>query len=131
MVIIITTSRQAYVSLRVYSLMVKAVTVQKSGKLIDNILLNLIGPQELKVFVDLAMISAGESDQEIDRISFMHTSCLGFGSLIFGLETDHGFQQLMDLCQPVWQAVQANRNLPDQLVSIHIYIYIYIYIQTP
>ncbi|CAB4005504.1 Hypothetical predicted protein, partial [Paramuricea clavata] len=71
--------------------------------------------QELKVFVDLAMISAGEDDMEIDRISCMHTSCLGFGSLIFGCKTDHGFDDLMRLCQPVWQAVDANPSIEEKL----------------
>jgi hypothetical protein len=69
------------------------------------------------VFVDLAMISAGEDDMEIDKISRMHTSCLGFGSLIFGYKSTHGFKELMELCEPVWQAVDANQKIDDQLVS--------------
>ena len=73
--------------------------------------------QELKVFVDLAMISAGEDDMEIDRISCMHTSCLGFGSLIFGYKSDHGFNELMLICKPVWHAVDANPNIGQKLVS--------------
>ncbi|XP_028416584.1 E3 ubiquitin-protein ligase rnf213-alpha-like [Dendronephthya gigantea] len=73
--------------------------------------------QELKVFVDLALISAGEDDMEIDRISCMHTSCLGFGSLIFGYKTSHGFDELMRLCQPVWHAVDANPGIGEKLVS--------------
>jgi hypothetical protein len=82
------------------------------------LLLNSIADeQELKVFVDLAMISAGEDDMEIDRISSMHTSCLGFGSLIFRYRTGHGFGGLMQLCQPVWQAVDANPSIQQKLVS--------------
>jgi hypothetical protein len=73
--------------------------------------------QELKVFVDLAMISAGEDDMEIDQISCMHTSCLGFGSLIFGYRPDHGVNELMRLCKPVWQAVDANPRIEEKLVS--------------
>ena len=63
------------------------------------------------------MISAGESDVEIDRISFLHTSCLGFSTLIFKLEKYHGFKEIMDLCKPVWQAVDTNDNLHRKLVS--------------
>ena len=82
------------------------------------LLLNFISDeQELKVFVDLAMISAGEEDMEIDRISCMHTSCLGFGSLIFGYRPDHGFNELIQLCKPVWQVVDANPSLGKKLVS--------------
>ena len=69
------------------------------------------------MFVDLAMISAGEEDMEIDRISIMHTSCLGFGSLIFGYRPQHGFVDLMRLCKPVWQAFDANSSIEGKLVS--------------
>ena len=82
------------------------------------ILLNFTADeQELKVFVDLAMISAGEEDMEIDRISIMHTSCLAFGSLIFGYKPTDGFDELMRLCEPVWEAVDAYPNIDEKLVS--------------
>ena len=64
------------------------------------------------------MISAGEDDMEIDKISCMHTSCLGFGSLIFGCNENLGFKQLMKLCEPVWQAIDANPNIEHKLVSV-------------
>lgn len=69
------------------------------------------------MFVDLAMISAGEDDMEIDRISHMHTSCLGFGSLIFGYHENLNFKELMKLCEPVWQVVDANPSINAKLVS--------------
>ena len=78
----------------------------------------LLDEQQLKVFVDLAMISAGEGDMEIDRISRMYTSCLGFGSLIFGYRKEHGFKELMKLCEPVWQAVDGNSRISETLVSL-------------
>ncbi|XP_046861644.1 E3 ubiquitin-protein ligase rnf213-alpha-like [Xenia sp. Carnegie-2017] len=71
--------------------------------------------KELKVFIDLAMISAGESDLEIDRISCMHTSCLGFSSLIFGYREEHGFRELMDLCKRLWQVTDANPTIDKKL----------------
>ena len=74
------------------------------------------------MFVEFAMISAGEGDLEIDRISYMHTSCLGFGSLIFGYRPEHGFKELMKLCEPVWQAVDGNLGISEQLVSFNVSI---------
>ena len=72
------------------------------------------------MLVDLALISAGESDMETDRISDLHTSCLGFASLIFDLkETETNkvdFAQLMKACESVWNAVEADRLLPQKLV---------------
>ena len=79
-----------------------------------------VAPQELKVLVDLALITAGESDMETDRISSLHTSCLGFAPLIFDLKetNDHNvsFDQLMKACDPVWKAVEADKTLPKKLV---------------
>ena len=70
--------------------------------------------------MDLALITAGESDMETDRISSLHTSCLGFAPLIFDLkETEDykvSFERLMKACDPVWQAVEADKTLPKKLV---------------
>ena len=76
--------------------------------------------QELKVLVDLALISAGEGKMETDRISNLHTSCLGFAPLIFDLKETKthkvDFAQLMKACESVWNAVEADRRLPQKLV---------------
>ena len=76
--------------------------------------------QELKVLVDLALISAGESDMETDRISSLHTSCLGFAPLIFDLreseEQKVNFDDLVKACDPVWKAVETDPSLPQKLV---------------
>jgi len=76
--------------------------------------------QELKVLVDLALISAGESDMETDRISSLHTSCLGFAPLIFDLRESEkqkvNFDDLVKACDPVWKAVKTDQKLPQKLV---------------
>jgi len=82
--------------------------------------------QELKVLVDLALISAGESDMETDRISSLHTSCLGFAPLIFDLKEspEHKvtFERLMKACDPVWKAVEADQRLPQKLVRNKVHV---------
>ena len=80
----------------------------------------LIGPQELKVLVDLAIISAGETDMETARITCLHTSCLGFAPLIFDLKRAYGFDELMRTCEPVWNAVDTDPTLPKKLVCLTI-----------
>ena len=77
----------------------------------------MTGPQELKVLVDLAMISGGETDMETAKITCLHTSCLAFSPLIFDLKPNFGFEQLMKACSPVWKAAERNRNIPFMLVS--------------
>ena len=78
----------------------------------------LLGPQELKVLVDLAIISAGETAMETARITCLHTSCLGFAPLIFDLKPSFGFDELMITCEPVWSAVDADPTLPTKLVGL-------------
>ncbi|XP_078381354.1 E3 ubiquitin-protein ligase rnf213-alpha-like isoform X3 [Oculina patagonica] len=75
------------------------------------------GPQELKVLVDLAIISAGETDVETARITCLHTSCLGFAPLIFDLKPSFGFDELMRTCEPVWSAVDTDPKLPQKLID--------------
>ncbi|XP_048587615.1 E3 ubiquitin-protein ligase rnf213-alpha isoform X3 [Nematostella vectensis] len=69
----------------------------------------------LSTLVDLAMISAGENDMEVDRIFHFHTSCLSFAPLIFNLSKECGFEGLMMICEPVWKAVQQDKELPNKL----------------
>ncbi|XP_020912940.1 E3 ubiquitin-protein ligase rnf213-alpha isoform X2 [Exaiptasia diaphana] len=70
----------------------------------------------LSTLVDLAMISAGENDLEVDRISNFHSSCLNFAPLIFDIyESNIGFDDLMKACQQVWKALKSDRHLPEKL----------------
>ena len=85
--------------------------------------------QELKVLVDLALISAGESDMETHRISSLHTSCLGFAPLIFDLreseEQKVNFDDLVKACDPVWKAVETDHKLPQKLVRSELYFVLF------
>lgn len=67
--------------------------------------------------MDLAIISDAEKGLETARITRLLASCLGFAPLIFDLETSFGFKDLMELCKPVWNAVDADPDLPDKLVE--------------
>ncbi|KAH0629366.1 hypothetical protein JD844_011399 [Phrynosoma platyrhinos] len=50
---------------------------------------------ELKVFVDLASISAGENDMDVDRVACFHDAVLGYSSLLYELKQDAGFEEFM------------------------------------
>ena len=75
----------------------------------------------MKTLVDLAMMSAGESDIETDRVSCLHTTALGFAPFIFDLEKCDGFSQLIDVCERVWEEIKGNKHLPLQLVKYCFY----------
>ena len=69
------------------------------------------------MLVDLAIISAAETDIETARITCLHTSCLGFAPLIF-VKPDFGFDDVMKACKPVWDAVESDPHLPQKLVLL-------------
>lgn len=75
------------------------------------------GLKELKVFVDLALISAGEQPLDIDRVQALNTAVLGYSPLIFDLTPDADYRKLLDKCRLVWKELETNPKLPEQLVS--------------
>ncbi|XP_067057901.1 E3 ubiquitin-protein ligase rnf213-alpha-like isoform X3 [Acropora muricata] len=95
--------------------------VVESKPLVEWLRTTIASTQELKVLVDLALISAGESDMETDLISNLHTSCLAFAPLIFDLkETDThkvDFAQVMIAFESVLNAVEADPRLPQKLLD--------------
>ncbi|KAL3881511.1 hypothetical protein ACJMK2_027943, partial [Sinanodonta woodiana] len=75
------------------------------------------GLKELKVFVDLAMISAGEGDMEIDKVNCLHAATTGYASLIFDLDEDSGYEKLLEKCQILWKELKADPDLPKKLLD--------------
>ncbi|XP_071137099.1 E3 ubiquitin-protein ligase rnf213-alpha-like [Mytilus edulis] len=75
------------------------------------------GLKELKVFVDLASISAGEGDMEIDKVNCLHSATTGYAPLIFNLEKDCNTKIFLNKCQEVWKELLANPELPRKLID--------------
>ncbi|XP_041633633.1 E3 ubiquitin-protein ligase rnf213-alpha isoform X2 [Cheilinus undulatus] len=70
---------------------------------------------ELKVFVDLASISAGENDMDVDRVACFHDAVLGYSSMLYELKPDSGFQVFKDVLNKLWRALENDSNLPKKL----------------
>ncbi|CAH1233988.1 RNF213 [Branchiostoma lanceolatum] len=66
--------------------------------------------KQLKVFADLASISAGETDIEIDRVNMLLSAGIGFGPLIYDLKRDAGFAEVMQAAKKLqtYQALDPN-----------------------
>ncbi|KAL3881514.1 hypothetical protein ACJMK2_027946, partial [Sinanodonta woodiana] len=75
------------------------------------------GLKELKVFVDLASISAGEGDMEIAKVNCLHAAITGYAPLIFDINENSGYQALLEKCQILWKELKADRNLPEKLID--------------
>lgn len=71
---------------------------------------------ELKVFVDLASISAGENDLDVDRVACFHDAVHGYSPLLFELKQDSGFQTVKEVMKKLWRTLDNDCNLPKKLV---------------
>ncbi len=71
---------------------------------------------QLNTFVDLALISAGETDLEIDRVWCFHGAAKGYAPIIFDLRKESGSQELLEACTKVWGALENDPELPLKMV---------------
>ena len=80
---------------------------------------------DLQNFVNVALATAagGEDDYANDRLSNLRTVGSGFGSLIYNVDEDIGFDELSQRCTSVWTALGNNTNLPEMLVSMFASLY--------
>ncbi|KAK3529115.1 hypothetical protein QTP70_016547 [Hemibagrus guttatus] len=87
----------------------------KSEKLVNWVKDTIENRSELKVFTDLASISAGENDLEIDRLRCFQDAVLGYSPLLYSLHKEAGFEEFIARAQEVWDAVQKDEKLPEKL----------------
>ena len=75
---------------------------------------------DLQNFVNVALATAagGEDAFTRDRLSDLRTVGAGFAPLIFNLELDADFSTLLRKCEPIWEALKHNPNLPELLVCV-------------
>jgi len=71
---------------------------------------------EVKTMSDLALISAGETPMEVDRVSCFVSAVMGFSPLIFELDETAGWDEFYDACEQVWSNVRRDPKLPDKWV---------------
>ena len=73
--------------------------------------------KEVKVFVEMMSIAAGESDYEVDRVAYFEASCQAFSPIIFDLNKDSGFLEFEKACKRTEHAVKSDLTIIDKLVS--------------
>ncbi|CAL8304474.1 unnamed protein product [Lota lota] len=89
----------------------------KSHTLVTWVKENLKDMGDVKVFVELASISAGENDTEIDQVACFHDAVMGYGPLLYNLRPTAGFKEFMTLAKLVWDAQHRDENLPHKLID--------------
>ncbi|XP_040922673.1 E3 ubiquitin-protein ligase rnf213-beta isoform X2 [Toxotes jaculatrix] len=76
---------------------------------------NLQNMSDVKVYVDLASISAGENDTEIDQVACFHDAVMGYAPLLYSLSSQAGFEEFMRCARQVWDTQSRDEKLPDKL----------------
>jgi len=72
---------------------------------------------EVKYFVEMMSIAAGESEFEVDRISGFEACCQAFSPIIFDLNEESGFDEFAKACKSTAEALQKNPKIVENLVS--------------
>ncbi|XP_078611724.1 E3 ubiquitin-protein ligase RNF213-like isoform X2 [Branchiostoma floridae x Branchiostoma japonicum] len=89
----------------------------KCQRLVDWLRTKIHDTKELKVFVDLASISAGESDIEVDKVNCLLSAGVGYAPLIYDLKKESDFDALMKCCRHFWTALEKDKHLPKKLMD--------------
>ncbi|KAF7645355.1 hypothetical protein LDENG_00206190 [Lucifuga dentata] len=76
---------------------------------------NLKNMSDVKVYVDLASISAGENDTEIDQVACFHDAVMGYAPFLYSLSPKAGFDEFMTCARQVWDTQSRDEKLPDKL----------------
>ncbi|XP_034563927.1 E3 ubiquitin-protein ligase rnf213-beta [Notolabrus celidotus] len=87
----------------------------ESQTLISWVQENLKNMSDVKVYVELASISAGENDTEIDQVACFHDAVTGYAPLLYFLPPNAGFRDFMKCAQQVWDTQSRDEKLPDKL----------------
>ena len=69
------------------------------------------------MFVDLASISAGENDLDVDRVACFHDAVLGYSSMLYGLPQNADFNAFKEALTKLWKALGSDSNIPNKLVK--------------
>ncbi|KAA0724978.1 E3 ubiquitin-protein ligase rnf213-beta [Triplophysa tibetana] len=71
--------------------------------------------KDLKTFMDLATIPAGENDVDTDRIANFESAVMGYSPLLYSLQNRAGFEEFIKCAQQVWDTLDKDEKLMDKL----------------
>ncbi|KAM9837888.1 LOW QUALITY PROTEIN: E3 ubiquitin-protein ligase rnf213-beta [Aulostomus maculatus] len=76
---------------------------------------NLRNMSDVKVYAELASISAGDNDTQVDQVVCFHDAVMGYSPLLYTLSPQAGFKEFMKCARKVWDFMKKDEKLPDKL----------------
>ncbi len=92
-------------------------SLRACGNLLAWLKANIQDRNDLKTFYDLATISAGESDHELDRVSHFYQAVSAYSPLILELKEDCSFTEFEAACNSVFTTLASDREIANKLVD--------------
>ncbi|XP_065678667.1 E3 ubiquitin-protein ligase rnf213-alpha isoform X7 [Hydra vulgaris] len=78
---------------------------------------NLKDPKEVKVFVEIMSIAAGETDYDVDRVKCFEACCLAFSHIIFDLNKNSSFKDLLQACKLTEKKMSSDSDIITKLID--------------
>jgi len=75
---------------------------------------------EVKYFVEMMSIAAGEDDYEVGRVACFEACCQAFSPIIFDLNENSGFKEFEEACKRTASALKDDYKIIQKLVSYYL-----------
>ncbi|ELU09101.1 hypothetical protein CAPTEDRAFT_223578 [Capitella teleta] len=91
----------------------------KSERTITWLRNNVKGNKELKVLVDLALMSAkGQGDHDLARVRCLQTAVIGYSPLIYNMKTSDGLREFLFHCKALFASLESDKTIPRKMSAI-------------
>ncbi|ELT95387.1 hypothetical protein CAPTEDRAFT_208661 [Capitella teleta] len=88
----------------------------KSERTISWLRENVQGNKELKVLVDLALMSAkGQGDHDLARVRCLQTAVMGYSPLIYNMKTSDGLREFLVHCKALFVSLENDSTIPQKM----------------
>jgi hypothetical protein len=67
------------------------------------------------------MSAQGQGDQEVAKVTLLHSAAVGYASLIWDLKPETNLDGFLQKCKPLWKALEVDEYLPRKLVSLNMH----------
>ncbi|ELU02735.1 hypothetical protein CAPTEDRAFT_201549 [Capitella teleta] len=79
---------------------------------------NVKGNKEIKVLVDLALLSAkGRGDHTLARVRCLQSAVAGYYPLIYNIQSSDGLVEFFTCCKDVFRTIANDKDLPNKLID--------------
>ena len=65
-------------------------------------------------------MNSAEGDADVELVSILHAAVTGYAPIIYNINTNMDFRELLKQCWKVWRVLEQDPSLPNKLVSFNL-----------